>query len=378
MASPTRFHPLGFDKRKLFGMMEERHLGGILLTSPENVFYTTGYTALPSSGTPILYMLRNRLPFFSYIDGEGRVTLLCWGFSAEGVDFGADEIVGFNDFAGAQKALGSLLAQKLDPSRELGIESTCPYYVLKLVEKASRSNRSPLVVDELLAALRLIKSADELQMLMKSTAIIEQTVSELYDVIHPGMSRLELTREAKYRMIKNGATGISHLTFSFAQANPEVAIDEKLEPNKLITLDLGGIYNGYCSDNRRYAYAGAIPQSLRERYDAMVAIVDEVGAALVPGVRYADLFQLAVDLYAKHNIALLGRFTHVGHNIGLETEEQWLDDDADATVNEGMVINIELYSIAETGEQIGDEETYIVGSGGPTRISVLPREIRII
>ena len=43
----------------------------MLLSSPENVFYTTGYTALPSSGNPILYTLRNRLPYFSHVDSEG-------------------------------------------------------------------------------------------------------------------------------------------------------------------------------------------------------------------------------------------------------------------------------------------------------------------
>ena len=30
-----------------------------------------------------------------------------------------------------------------------------------------------------------------------------------------------------------------------------------------------------------------------------------------------------------------------------------------------MVICIELYSIAETGQQIGDEETYVIEAGGP-------------
>ena len=49
----------------------------------------------------------------------------------------------------------------------------------------------------------------------------------------------------------------------------------------------------------------------------------------------------------------------MGHNIGLETEERWLDESAD-TVRAGMVINIELYSLAETGEQIGNEETYLI------------------
>lgn len=374
----TRFHPPGFDRQKLRTLMTRQQLAGILLTSPENVFYTTGYTALPSSGNPILYMLRNRLPFFSYVDADGRVTLLCWGFSAQGVDFGADELIGFNDFAGALQALRSFLRQKLAAGGRLGVESTCPYYVLSLIDDAQPAHAPLVVADGILAGLRLVKSPAEIELVKTSTAIIEQTVAELYGVLHRGMSRLDLTREAKYRMIKNGATGISHITFSFAQANPEVAIGEVLDEGRLVTLDLGGIYNGYCSDNRRYAYTGEIPASLLERYRTMVEIVDRVGEGLIPGARYADLYRRATDLYAERGIALLGRFTHVGHNIGLETEEQWLDDDPDATVEEGMVINIELYSLAETGEQIGDEETYIVGSAGPTRISVLPREIRVV
>ena len=86
------------------------------------------------------------------------------------------------------------------------------------------------------------------------------------------------------------------------------------------------MYEGYCSDNRRYAYGGPVPASLQERYEAMVDIVDTVGAGLVPGASYGSLYQLALDKFAEHEIELLERFTHAGHNIGIETEEQWLDD----------------------------------------------------
>lgn len=378
MSFSTRFHPPGLDRARLRAALQQRRLDGLLLTSPENVFYTTGYTALPSSGNPILYTLRNRLPFFSYVDGDGHVTLLCWGFSAEGVDFGADEIVGFNDYAGALRALGALLARQLGAGGRLGVESTCPYYVLQVVERSIQPRPALEVIDDVLARLRLIKSEAEIALLKKSTEIIESTVAELYGLLYRGMGRLELTREAKSRLIKNGANGVSHITFSFAQANPEVAIDETIQDGRLITLDLGGIYDGYCSDNRRYAYAGTPPDSLRARYEVMVGIVDGVGAMLVPGTTYAAAFQRAVALYAEHNIAALARFNHVGHHIGLETEEEWLDDSAEATIQPGMVINIELYSLAETGEMIGDEETYVIETAGPVRISTLPREIRCI
>jgi Xaa-Pro dipeptidase len=372
----NRFEPMGFDASRAAAAMQSRNLSAMLLTSPENVYYTTGYTTLPSAGNPILYMLRNRLPHFSLVTADGKVRLLCWAFSTWEMEFGVDEVIGFNNLREGIEALQKALKYVAAGAGGLGVESTCPYYVLQAIEGAVGAVR-PSVADDLMDELRLIKSDEEVACLQKSLDIIEATCSELYDTLYLGMGRNELTREAKSRLMRNGCDGISHLTFSFAQANPEYDIDEKLEVNKLVTLDLGGIYRGYCSDNRRYAYAGKVPASLQERYERMVEIVDAVGAALVPGASYASLMQLARDLYARHKIDALGRFNHVGHNIGLETEERWLDDAA-GEVLAGMVINIELYSKAETGEQIGDEETYLIAADGPRRISSLPREIREI
>jgi Xaa-Pro aminopeptidase len=375
-ATTAHFGTAGFDKRKLQALIAERELGGILLTSPENVFYTTGYTTLPSAGNPILYSLRNRMPFYSYIDAAGEVTLLCWAFAAESVEFGADAVIGFNDHAGAQAALKRLVGERLGAGAVLGVESTCPYSVLRLL--AGAGGELPVIVDDVMNHLRLIKSPEEIALLERSIQIVEQTVEELYGTLHLGMSRMDLTQNAKERMARNGAGGMSHVTFSFASANPEFAIHEPLELGSLVTLDLGGVYEGYCSDNRRYAHGGPVPASLQERYESMVDIVDAVGAGLVPGATYGSLYRLALDRFAEHGIELLKRFTHTGHNIGIETEEQWLDDSEDLAVQAGMVICIELYSIAETGQQIGDEETYVVGETGPRRISVLPREIRVV
>jgi Xaa-Pro aminopeptidase len=223
--------------------------------------------------------------------------------------------------------------------------------------------------------LRLIKTPAEMDLIRQSTSIIESTVDALYGEIELGMSRIDVMRIARRRMVELGATGFSHLTFSFGRANPEIAIDEPLEPQMLVTLDLGAIYQGYCSDNRRYAFSGPIPDTIREPYRTMVSIVDQVGELLVPGTSYAAIFHAALDLHREHGVAPLARFTHVGHNVGLETEEEWLDDDPSKTVKIGMAINIELYTHTSTGEQIGDEETFLIGSE-PERISVLPREIR--
>jgi Xaa-Pro dipeptidase len=369
------FHPAGFDRECASRRMRADGHRAMLLTSPENVFYATGYTTLPSAGNPILYTLRNRLPYFAYVDESGATTLLCWGFSTEDVDFGADEIVGFNSFPSALEALTDLVRTRLADDATLAVEDTCPRFVLEALAAAGVQRGRLASADETLAALRLVKSAREVELLRRSTAIIETVAAELFPLLREGMSRSEIMLEARTRLFQHGANGISHLTFSFGDSNPEVEADEPLAAGRLITIDLGGILDGYCSDNRRYAYLGEIPEALQTRYDTMVAIVDGVGAALVPGARYADVFALALRLFEQHGIELMGRFTHVGHNIGIETEEQWLGDEEDLVVQEGMVINIELYSHDETGQQVGDEETYVIGAYGSERISLLPRTI---
>ena len=81
----------------------------------------------------------------------------------------------------------------------------------------------------------------------------------------------------------------------------------------------------------------------------MVSIVDDVGAMLVPGTTHAEIFERALELHRERGVEQLARFTHTGHNIGLETEERWLADSPDETIEPGMAINIELYTTLETG-----------------------------
>lgn len=374
---PTRLLPIGFDRTRMQAALNARGISALLLTSPESVYYSTGYTTLPSAGNPILYMLRNRLPFFSLLTVDGDVTLLCWKFSTANMEFGADRVVGFDNLSQGLEAVETAVRESVRGDGVLGIESGCSHLVLAAIG-ALRGGRMIRIADDVLDEMRLMKSEAEIRCLRQSLNIVEATCGELYSVLRLGMGRNELTREAKTRLMRNGADGISHLTFSFGRANPEFDIDEPLDLGHLVTLDLGAIYRGYCSDNRRYAYAGRVPDELRDCYRKMVAIVDAVGEALVPGTTHKQLMGLARDLYAEHGIAPLSRFNHVGHNIGLETEERWLDDDANACIAPGMVINVELYTDAPTGDQIGDEETYVIDTNGSTRVSGLPREIREI
>jgi len=370
------FTPLGDRAPALGEAIGAQGLDALLLTSPESVYYTTGYPTLPTAGNPILFALRNRLPPFAIVSATGEVALGCWGFSVEGVALSVDRVVAFNDLGSAQDALADAVRERVAPAGRLGVESTCPLYLADRV-RGELGAAHVALADGIITAARLIKSPAEIERLARSLEIVERTVGELVGELAVGTSRVALMEHAKRALLANGADGVGHVTFTFGTTNPEIALDEPLAAGGLAVLDLGGIVDGYCSDNRRYAYAGEVPADLRAQHETMVAIVDAVGEALLPGTPYSEIQERTRALHREHGVPLMERFTHAGHNIGLETEEEWIVDGTDATVRGGMVINIELYCTTEDGRQIGDEETYVV-EDRPRRISVLPREIRSV
>lgn len=127
------FKPYGFKKEILLPLMKRQNLKGIILNLPENVYYTTCFTVLPSSGNPILHTIKNVFPFFVYISEAGEVTLICWGYSTFEVEFGADQIKGFTNYDDAPRTLATLLQENVNENDILGIESICPYYAVSMI-----------------------------------------------------------------------------------------------------------------------------------------------------------------------------------------------------------------------------------------------------
>jgi Xaa-Pro aminopeptidase len=366
---------VGFDGKRAADLIRERGLRGVLFTSPENTFYSTGAHTLPGTGNPILYALRNQTPTYSFVDENGKVTLFTWAGATMGLNYEGEDVRTFLDVVGAGEELASFLGE-LQGARKIGVESSCPYWAYGVVERAvGRENVS--VADDVPLRLRLIKSDRELQRMRTSTRIVEATISELASELHLGLSRMDLAQKARQVMAQHGATAVDHLTIAFGPSNPEVMFDEKLARDQVVTLDLGAVYEGYVSDNRRLFYtAESLPEDMVVLHRKLLGIVDGVGEALVPGTAFSTLYSRGVDLYQKEGLEPM--FFHVGHSIGILTEEAWISAESDLKVEQNMVLNIELYTPHGSGVMIGDEETFVIEKDGGKRITTLPREIGLV
>lgn len=366
------FKPVGLNKERLVGLMQEFELDGVFFSTPENVFYTTGYPALPSSGNPIIYALRNKLPYFSFADKSGNIALICWGPAAMGVEYGTEDMRPVFMPEMLNDELTNLIKEKIAPGVRIGVDSTFPFFALRLLQEHAVS----VVVidaDEMINRLRLIKTNAEIERIRQSTRIIDQTLLELASILRLGMTRLELIKEAKYRLIKNGADGIDHITAAFGGANPEVALGEELQKDQIVTLDLGCVYQGYVSDNRRLVYTGKTPDTLKATHQKLCGIVAGVGDSLKPGRTFAETHAKALELFTAAGVDPL--FLHVGHSMGLQVEERWITAEDQTVIQPGMVLNIELYTPSDEGVMIGDEETFVINGDGAEKISALPVEM---
>ncbi len=362
---------IGYDINKASFLIKEKKLDGILLTSPENVYYFTGAPVLPGTGNPILFALRNNIPSYAFVDSEGKVTLFVWFGVTLGIEYSVSDVRSYVDMRGALDELESFINEKLGKGTKIGIEQFCPYIIVDLL---GRPGISFEIVDDLINGLRKVKKKEEIDYIKKSTEISEKAISESINKIKIGMSRKELARVLRESMMKNGATAIDHLTIAFGASNPEVLTDEILSEGQIVTVDIGAVYEGYVSDIRRLFYSGPeIPQTSIDLYKKIVKIIDRISQELKPGIRFGEIYNLAVELYRDSGLEPM--FITVGHTMGILTEELWISQDSDITVEENMVINIELYSPDENGVMIGDEETYVIENGLSKRLTSLERGI---
>lgn len=357
----------GVAKASIVEQIRARGWQGMLLCSPEHVYYTSGLPVVQGSGNPILFALNNQLPSFVYIGTDGRLTLLCWIGATLGFTFDVDEIRTFFSRESAIDELQDFLQATLHNGDRIAIEQSCPYYVYAALQNVIDPSQIMAEADELLLSLRLVKTEREIALICQATRIVEDSVADLRGQIKVGMSRLELINAAKRRMLAHGATGIGHTTIAFGTSNPEIAFDETLEARKVVTLDLGAVVDGYTSDNRRLLYTGPIPDDLRTLHNTMCEIVEQVGSALQPGMAFADIYTLAAQIYEARGLPPF--FISAGHSIGLQTEEAEISPDSTLSVQAGMVLNIELYTPYSDGSYIGDEETFLVTEHGSTRLT---------
>jgi Xaa-Pro aminopeptidase len=152
--------------------------------------------------------------------------------------------------------------------------------------------------------------------------------------------------------------------------------DKPWLPGELLRLDVGCTVAGYWSDMARTAVLGTATPLQRTRFDALLAGLRAELDAIKPGVRAAELFDIAMRAAREHGLREYRR-QHCGHGIGLSVyEPPMISPGVQTELQEGMVFSLETpyYELGWGG--ILTEDMVVVTAHGCERLTTSSQELR--
>jgi Xaa-Pro aminopeptidase len=271
--------------------------------------------------------------------------------------------------------LYSAVESTFQPGARIGVESLMSISVADGIRK--RVKGAELIEsDGIMDSMRMTKSAEEIATLSKSLDIAEKTVDKVQNEMTRETTVFQLITNASRTIYDLGATGLDHMTIAIGHSNPEIPVDIHSKEGDIVVLDVGAIVEGYVSDNRRLAHIGKVDDDLKKLNQKMVEIVVQTGMSAAPGKTFGELCLTAEELHRDRGLPPM--FLSAGHTIGIQTEERWITKGSTTRFGEGVVFNIELYSMLRPGTWVGTEDTFVVTSSGVTQLSHLPHDIKEI
>ncbi|MCL2392156.1 MAG: Xaa-Pro peptidase family protein [Oscillospiraceae bacterium] len=229
--------------------------------------------------------------------------------------------------------------------------------------------------------LRAIKSAQDLEGMIKAQRIAEKAFEEILPLIGNNITERELTAELVYRMVKNGADdkAFDPIVVSAPRSSlPHgVPTNEKIG-NGFLTIDWGAKLDGWCSDCTRTLCIGKPDDEMTRVYETVYNAQEAGINAVCGGVKCS-----VIDSAARKVINDAGYgayFGHgFGHSIGLEVHESIrCSQISEDIMPVGAVFTAEpgIYLPDRYGVRI--EDTLYVTEDGCKNITNLPKNLIVI
>jgi Xaa-Pro aminopeptidase len=187
--------------------------------------------------------------------------------------------------------------------------------------------------------------------------------------LRPGMTERQVAWAMEVAMREAGADALSFDTIVASGPNGARAhhhpTDRALVEGEGVIIDMGALYDGYCSDITRTFVLGRADERFRKIYDTVLAAQEAAEAAAVAGMAGRE-----IDALARQVIEQAGHaeaFGHsLGHGIGVAVHElPGVGPNSEEPVTDGMVFSVEpgIYLSGWGGVRI--EDLVVMENGRP-------------
>lgn len=232
--------------------------------------------------------------------------------------------------------------------------------------------------------LRLFKDVDEIAIIERAIQVIDECFEAICRVLEPGQTERFIAQTLQDMMRERGATGPSFDTIvasGIRGALPHgIASDKTIERGEMITIDMGAVVDGYCSDCTRTVCLGA-PTGEQQRIYALVWDAQTAAAnALRPGLSCFDADEIARAIIRE--AGLVEAFGHgLGHGVGMEIHEPpRLSFLGKGDLQAGMIVTCEPGIYLEGWGGVRIEDMLLITDDGHRVLTkaTKPREIIVL
>ena len=274
-----------------------------------------------------------------------------------------------------------LVAEALDGgSAPFAVTDSMP--ALHLLPLAERLGAAPVLATRVLAALRMVKDASEIEALRTAGAAIDRVHTAVPGFLRPGRTEAEVAADITEAIV---AEGHSEAAFVIVGSGPHGAdphhecSDRVLEPGDIVVVDIGGpVDPGYNSDCTRTYSLGEPSAEIAGQYAALQRAQAAAVASVRPGVTAEQVDAAARDVLSEAGLA--DYFVHrTGHGIGLSVHEEPYIVAGNATpLTEGMAFSVEpgIYLPGQWGARI--EDIVIVTAEGALPVNNRPHDLTVV
>jgi len=359
--------------------MRKQGLDALLIRGPENITYFIGYetpgyykyhcVVVPKDGQPI-FLVRDfewlNTPEFSYVGEIAKV-----------FDWDHPPSVTAN----VLKQLG------LTGGKRIGVEKQCFYYTVDEHETLTRELPQNEFLDatQILWDARMIKSAEEVDVMRRSAAIVDKAMLAGYEATRPGVTGDHINAVVNYTLFENGGEYMGLPPFVLAGERSclphQTGGSNALKPTDVMYFEISASTRRYSAALMRTIFLGD-PKD--EWLRAAQACIDSVQAALDfirPGVTSHEADTVARAVTTKAGFADYHR-NRLGYSIGVNYPPDWgegeiisLRQDEPRELRPGMTFHMPPLCLKYREYGIGFSETILVTETGCERLSKLPREI---
>ncbi|MDR3195813.1 MAG: M24 family metallopeptidase [Endomicrobium sp.] len=239
-----------------------------------------------------------------------------------------------------------------------------PKYMLAsdFILMSEKLNQAGIKVEKKIGMLdcaRMVKEDNEIESLKKSCKIASEVCDTVRKELKPGLSELDVLYRILELFARNRVNESFPPVIAFGKnsANPHHrSSGNKLVQNDIVMMDIGCVYNGYCSDLTRTYFLDRIDDKHKLIWDTVKRSQEAVLKDIKAGLPIAWADETARGVI--ESVGYKDKFIHAtGHGVGIEIHEMpSLSSNAEGVFLSGMTVTVEpgIYIEQEFGVRIED------------------------